>query len=98
MRPINDTGWSRIRTAPEFQEAPADSPQAFWAWALKQDASLQRVAWFLLRLADAREAEDGLARFDLVGSHFDPDRFWILRKETRALIADFITDPSVYIV
>lgn len=97
MRPIKDAGWSRIKAAPDFERAPSESPQAFWAWVLTQDVTLHRVAWFLLRMADAREAEDGLANYQLVGSYFDPDRFWILKKETRALMADFILDPSTYI-
>jgi len=98
MRPINDIGWSRIKTAPSFKEAPSDSPQAFWAWVRKQDVTIQRVAWFLLRMADAREAQDGLENFQGVGSNFDPDRIWILEKETRSLLADFILEPSRYIV
>ena len=97
MRPIRDDGWVRIKTAPVFKEAPAESPQAFWAWALRQDVTLQRVAWFLLRLADARETQDRLMHFQMVGSNFDPDRIWILDKETRALMADFILEPARYI-
>jgi hypothetical protein len=97
MRPIKDTGWSRIKAAPIFREAPSDSPQAFWAWVCKQDITIQRVAWFLLRMADAREIQDELENFQLVGSNFDPDRIWILEKETRALMADFIIEPSLYI-
>lgn len=97
MRPVKDAGWSRIKAAPIFKDAPLDSPQVFWAWVRKQDATLQRVAWFLLRMADAREAQDGLEGFQMVGSYFDPDRFWILGKETRSLMADFILEPSRYI-
>ena len=97
MRPIKDAGWSRIKAAPDFQDAPAGSAQMFWAWALQQDSTLQRVAWFLLRIADASEAGDGLERFQLVGSYFDPDRCWILKKETRMLMADFMSEPSNFI-
>jgi hypothetical protein len=97
MRQVKELGWSRIKEVPIFKEAPSDSPQAFWAWARKQDATLQRVAWFLLRMADAREATDALANFEMVGSNFDPDRIWILDKETRTMMADFILDPSRYI-
>lgn len=97
MRPIKDAGWSRIKAAPIFKDAPSGSPQAFWVWARKQDASTQRVVWFLFRMADARETEDGLENYQLVGSYFDPDRFWILDKETRAMMADFILEPSRYI-
>jgi len=97
MRQIKDAGWSRIKAAPEFANAPSGSPQSFWEWALKQDVTLQRVAWFLLRLADAREAEDGLKNYQMIGSYFDPDRFWILQKETRILVADFISEPSRFI-
>ena len=97
MRPIKDDGWSRIKAAPIFTAAPTSSPQKFWNWARKQDATLQRVAWFLLRMADARESPDGLEDYQMVGSQFDPDRIWILEKETRSLMADFILDPSRYI-
>jgi len=97
MRPIKEAGWSRIKAAPEFAHAPSGSAQAFWEWVLGQEVSLHRVAWFLLRIADAREAEDGLKNFQLVGSHFDPDRFWILKKETRLLMADFISEPASFI-
>ena len=97
MRPINDAGWTRIKAAPVFKAAPSDSPQAFWAWVRKQDATTQRVAWFLLRMADARETEDSLESYQMVGSNFDPDRIWILEKETRILMADFILEPSHYI-
>ena len=97
MRPIKDAGWSRIKEAPNFKEAPSDSPQIFWVWVCKQDVTLQRVAWFLLRMADARETQDGLDGYDMLGSNFDPDRIWILEKETRTLMADFITEPSRYI-
>jgi hypothetical protein len=98
MRPINDTGWTRIKAAPIFATAPTDSPQTFWNWVRKQDVTLQRVAWFLLRMADAREKEDGLESYQTVGSLFDPDRILILAPETRALMADFILDPLRYIV
>jgi hypothetical protein len=97
MRPIKDEGWSRIKAAPVFAAAPIASPQAFWAWTRKQDATLQRVAWFLLRMADAEEAQDGLEGYKLVGSQFDPDRICILSKETRALMADFILEPLRFI-
>jgi hypothetical protein len=97
MRQLKDMGWSRIKTAPIFKEAPSDSPQAFWTWARMQDVTLQRVAWFLLRMADAREATDELVNLEMVGSSFDPDRIWILDKETRTMMADFILDPSRYI-
>jgi hypothetical protein len=97
MRPIKEAGWSRIKEAPVFKKAPAESPQAFWTWVRKQDATLQRVAWFLLRMADARELEDGLETYQMVGSNFDPDRIWILEQDTRALMADFILEPSRYI-
>ena len=82
---------------PAFHEAPSDSPQAFWAWVRKQDVTLQRVAWFLLRMADASEIQDGLENYQTVGTNFDPDRIWILEKATRALMADFILEPSRYI-
>jgi len=98
MRPISEAGWARIKATPIFAAAPAESPQEFWAWARKQDATLQRVAWFLLRMADAREKEDRLEGFEQVGSYFDPDRFAILAKETRGLIAEFILDPLRYIL
>lgn len=98
MRPINAAGWARIKAVPNFAAAPAGSPQAFWTWARKQDVTLQRVAWFLLRMADAREREDGLEGYQVVGSQFDPDRISILEPETRALMADFILDPLRYIV
>jgi hypothetical protein len=97
MRPINEAGWTRIKAAPIFAAAPTDSPRAFWAWTRKQDATLQRVAWFLFRMADAMEAEDGLEAYQSVGALFDPDRIWILGEETRALMADFILYPSRYI-
>jgi len=80
-----------------FKSAPKSSPQAYWAWVRKQDVTTQRVAWFLLRMADAGEAADGLENYHLVGSSFDPDRIWILEQETRALMADFILEPSKYI-
>lgn len=97
MRPIKDAGWSRIKAAPVFRDAPSDSPQVFWGWVCKQDITLQRVAWFLLRIADAREDADGLEHYQKVGGGFDPDRIWILGKETRMLLADFILEPSRYI-
>jgi hypothetical protein len=97
MRPIKDAGWSRIREAAIFEDAPSESPQAFWYWVRKQEITTQRVAWFLLRIADAREGEDGLESYQMVGSTFDPDRIWILDKQTRRLMADFILEPSNYI-
>lgn len=97
MRPIKATGWFRIQAVPAFKEAPSDSPQAFWAWVRKQDVTLQRVVWFLLRMADARETQDGLENYQTVGANFDPDRIWILDKEIRTLMADFILEPSRYI-
>jgi hypothetical protein len=97
MRPIKDAGWSRIKAVPIFKEAPSDSPLAFWTWVRTQDVTIQRVAWFLLRMADARETQDGLENYQMVGSNFDPDRIWILEKETRSLMADFILEPSRYI-
>ncbi len=97
MRSITDAGWSRINATPVFQEAPSSSPQAFWAWARERDATVQRVAWFLLRMADAMEVPDQLESYQIVGSGFDPDRVWILEKETRSLMADFIQDPVRYI-
>ncbi len=98
MRPINAKGWARIQETPVFAAAPTGSPQVFWNWARGQDATAQRVAWFLLRMADAMEKEDDLESFDQAGSTFDPDRFAILPKETRALMADFMLDPLRYIV
>lgn len=97
MRPIKQAGWSRIKEVPAFKDAPSESPQAFWAWVRKLDATHQRVAWFLLRMADARERQDALANYEEVGAHFDPDRIWILEKEARTLMADFILEPSRYI-
>lgn len=55
MRPINAKGWARIQETPVFAAAPTGSPQVFWNWARGQDATAQRVAWFLLRMADAME-------------------------------------------
>lgn len=81
-----------------FEDAPSESPQAFWHWVRKQDITTQRIAWFLLRFADARETEDGLEDYRMIGSSFDPDRIWILDQQTRTLMADFILDPSRYIV
>lgn len=97
MRPIKEAGWSRIQAVPAFRKAPTESPRSFWVWVSGQDATLQRVAWFLLRMADASEASDGLIHFQMVGSNFDPDRIWILDKEVRQLMADFILEPSRYI-
>jgi len=97
MRPIKDAGWSRIREVAIFEHAPSESPQAFWQWVRKQEITTQRVAWFLLRIADAREGEDRLENYQMVGSSFDPDRIWILDKQTRILMADFILEPSNYI-
>ena len=97
MRPIKDAGWSRIREAAIFADAPSESLQAFWLWVRKQEITTQRVAWFLLRIADAREGEDGLENYQMVGSSFDPDRIWILDKQTRILMADFILEPSNFI-
>lgn len=97
MRPIKDAGWARIKATPAFKDAPSGSPQQFWVWVRKQDATAQRVAWFLLRMADAGEAQDGFESYRMVGSNFDPDRIWILDKEVRSLMADFILEPGRYI-
>ena len=97
MRQIHDAGWSRIKAAPVFATAPTDTPQSFWTWVRKQDITLQRLAWFLLRMADAREAEDRLDGFQAVGSLFDPDRIWILDVKSRSLISDFVLNPSHFI-
>ena len=97
MRPINEQGWILIQATPAFARAPMDSPQVLWRWVQKQDAILQRVVWFLFRMADAMERADDLPGFDKVGSCFDPDRISILPKETRALLAEFVLDPMRYI-
>lgn len=97
MRPINEQGWTLIQATPAFSRAPVDSPQALWCWVQKQEAILQRVVWFLFRMADAMERADDLPGFDKVGSGFDPDRISILPKETRALLAEFVLDPMRYI-
>ena len=97
MRSIKAAGWTRIKAVPQFKDAPADSARSFWGWVRGQDVTTQRVAWFLLRIADAREAGDRLENFEKVGTEFDPDRIWILDKETRVLMTDFILEPSRYI-
>ena len=100
MRSIKDAGWARIKRVPQFKDAPSASIHFFWEWVRKQDVTTQRVAWFLLRIADARGGPDqseNLEDFEKVGNEFDPDRVWILEKETRTLMADFILEPSSYI-
>jgi hypothetical protein len=97
MRPIKDAGWTRIKGVPQFKNAPSASTHSFWEWVRKQDVTTQRVAWFLLRIADASEKGDQLDNFEKVGLEFDPDRVWILEKETRILMADFILEPSNFI-
>jgi hypothetical protein len=97
MRPIKDAGWSRIREVAIFEDAPCESPQSFWQWVRQQEITTQRFAWFLLRIADASEVADNLEGFQAIGSSFDPDRIWLLDKEARTLMADFILDPSRYI-
>jgi hypothetical protein len=78
-------------------ELDSTSVHSFWEWVRKQDVTTQRVAWFLLRIAAGSEKGDQLENFEKVGTEFDPDRVWILEKETRLLMADFILEPSNYI-